>query len=508
MSSLKRYFLVMLVLSVMGLSASSQTRGYQQNARQLVLQLEMHTDTFRNSLNAAISQGAVDNTRRQENVSYYMSNFTDAIRRLHDRLNRREASAVDAQEVLNTAAPIDRFIRRQSLDLRTQRYWTTVRADLDRLAGFYSVSWPTTGRDYQRDQNYPIGPGYSVASLTGTYRLDVSRSDDPNRAADRALRSLSYSEQQRTRDQLMRRLEAPDEIAIEVRGRNVSLASTRAPQITFDADGREHIETVGNARMIQSVATLSGNRLSIHVTGQSDSQFDVSFSPIENGRSLNVVRRVYVTGLNGPVETISTYERTADVARFDIFHRGTNYPADESTSEWLLRNGETVIAELNTRLSTALARNGDSFTAVVRQPTQYAGATIEGHVSDVQRSGRITGRAQMTFNFDRIRLRNGQSYRFAGIVDGVLMPNGETARIDNEGAIREESQTNNTIERTAIGTAVGALIGAIAGGGKGAAIGAVIGAGTGAGSVYVQGRDDLDLQRGTEITIQATGPNR
>lgn len=62
------------------------------------------------------------------------------------------------------------------------------------------------------------------------------------------------------------------------------------------------------------------------------------------------------------------------------------------------------------------------------------------------------------------------------------------------------------MQRAAIGTAVGALIGAIAGGGKGAAIGAVIGAGAGAGSVYVQGRDDLNLSSGTELTIRASAP--
>ena len=41
---------------------------------------------------------------------------------------------------------------------------------------------------------------------------------------------------------------------------------------------------------------------------------------------------------------------------------------------------------------------------------------------------------------------------------------------------------------------------------KGAAIGAVIGAGAGAGSVYVQGRNDVDLTAGTELTVRATGP--
>jgi hypothetical protein len=53
---------------------------------------------------------------------------------------------------------------------------------------------------------------------------------------------------------------------------------------------------------------------------------------------------------------------------------------------------------------------------------------------------------------------------------------------------------------------VGAIIGAIAGGGKGAAIGAILGAGAGAGSVYVQGREDLELMSGSEVTLRASAP--
>jgi hypothetical protein len=47
------------------------------------------------------------------------------------------------------------------------------------------------------------------------------------------------------------------------------------------------------------------------------------------------------------------------------------------------------------------------------------------------------------------------------------------------------------------------VIGAVTGGGKGAAIGAAVGAGTGAGSVFIQGRDDLELMSGTEFRIRA-----
>jgi outer membrane lipoprotein SlyB len=70
----------------------------------------------------------------------------------------------------------------------------------------------------------------------------------------------------------------------------------------------------------------------------------------------------------------------------------------------------------------------------------------------------------------------------------------------------QSSQTSRTVMRTGVGAAIGAAIGAIAGGGKGAAIGAAVGAGAGAGSVFVQGREDLDLVSGTEFGLRASAP--
>ena len=93
------------------------------------------------------------------------------------------------------------------------------------------------------------------------------------------------------------------------------------------------------------------------------------------------------------------------------------------------------------------------------------------------------------------------------VLESVSAANGETVRVDTEGAIRDRSQTTQTEERAAIGTAVGAIIGAIAGGGRGAAIGAILGAGAGAGSVYVEGQDALELYSGTEMVIRAGAPN-
>ena len=98
------------------------------------------------------------------------------------------------------------------------------------------------------------------------------------------------------------------------------------------------------------------------------------------------------------------------------------------------------MAVLDTDLSTQNAREGDRFTMTVRSPGQYEGATIEGRIMSANRSGRITGRSEMTLDFETIRLRNGQSYSFAGILESVRTPQGDVVRVDNEGAVRESDQ--------------------------------------------------------------------
>jgi hypothetical protein len=112
----------------------------------------------------------------------------------------------------------------------------------------------------------------------------------------------------------------------------------------------------------------------------------------------------------------------------------------------------------------------------------------------------------MSLTFDTIRLRNGQTYRFAGILESVRTLNGDAVKVDNEGSAQGANQTPQTIQRAGVATTVGAIIGAIAGGGKGAAIGGIIGASGGAPSVFIQGKDSLGLLTGTELTIRSSGP--
>ncbi len=160
---------------------------------------------------------------------------------------------------------------------------------------------------------------------------------------------------------------------------------------------------------------------------------------------------------------------------------------------------------LTSTINTKVSREGDRFTAIVLNPSDYAEATVEGHIASLKRSGKATGKTELALAFDTIRLRDGRSGRLAGQV--VRVYESETVKtIDEEGNVQSASRGKDTATRTAGGGAIGAIIGGIAGGAKGAVIGAVIGAGAGVGSVYVQGGKDLVLDPGTEILMRTAAP--
>ena len=478
--------------------------------RQLVDRLNIRSATFsrnlRNDLNrASYNDRSVDEIRRQ------LSDYETALTQLRNRVNSRQSSSSDARNVLDRAAFLNNYLTNRQLSNQTENSWNTLRPDLDQLASAFSIAWNWSTYPGGNTGGYQGGNngGYGRRNLTGTFTLNSSRGDDVRRAVDDATRNLSLAERQRVYDSLLRRLDPPQMIAIERRGTSITIASTRAPQINFVADGREQVETTNGGRSVRVRSSLTGDTLTITRTGERTNDFTVTFDPSSDGRELVVTRTLYSDRITQPVTVRTYYDRTSDTAQLNVYdtnREGIAVGEPNPTGSFIVPNGTEIVAVLNNDLSTQNAREGDRFTMTVRSPGQFDGATLEGTVSSIDRGGRITGRSQMTLDFDTIRMRDGRSYRFAGILETVRTPTGDVVRVDNEGAVRESDQTTKTVQRTAIGTAVGAIIGAIAGGGKGAAIGAVIGAGAGAGSVYVQGRNDLDLTAGTELTVRSTGP--
>lgn len=475
--------------------------------------IETKSDTFRTSLDRALDRSRFNESSREDNINDFVKDFENETDMLRSKFDGRTSVMIDASNLLVRAARIDDFMR---INLRreaiAQRDWRSLRPDLNLLSNYYRLGFNLDDR-----RNMPsytaINNGGVLTNadsrFTGTYRINSNQSDNAVTVAANATRYANVNNRTRINDNLVARLTAPDTLAIQRQGMRVVFASTIAPQVTFDVDNIERIESYPNGKQSRVRTSFTGDTLNIVSNGDRANDFTITLTSLDGGRRMLVTRSLYAEGLNQTVQVKSYYDRTDDQARFDIYdsnspvYTGTNTNVNNT---FYIPNDTVLSAVLNNDLSTKTAKDGDRFTMTVNSPSQYQGAIIEGYVSNTNRSGRVSGRSEINLNFETIRLLNNTSYRFAGITDSVRTSSGETIKVDNEGSVRDSSQTNQTIGRTAIGTGIGAILGAILGGGKGVAIGAVVGAGAGAGSVYIQGRDDLELQNGTEFTIRASAP--
>jgi hypothetical protein len=161
----------------------------------------------------------------------------------------------------------------------------------------------------------------------------------------------------------------------------------------------------------------------------------------------------------------------------------------------VIPDGTSVVASLDTRLSTATNHAGDSFVATTTEPiivggrtAVAAGARIHGALRDVQASGRTKGRARLTLTYATIVDSEGKTHSISAVPL----------------TLQAASATRGDVEKIAAGGILGAIIGGIAGGGKGAAIGA--GAGAGAGTVLMLATkgDEVEIEAGQRLNIQLT----
>ena len=164
--------------------------------------------------------------------------------------------------------------------------------------------------------------------------------------------------------------------------------------------------------------------------------------------------------------------------------------------------GTDLKVRINDTLSSKDSRVGDRFTATVIDPSRFDEGRLTGHVSSINKSGKIKGRTSMNLAFDSIELRDGRRGVLHGYVTRVY--GDDSGRADNEGGVESGSRTKQTVKRAGIGATVGAIVGGIAGGGKGAAIGLIIGGAGGAGSVAVKGSKELKIESGTEMLVHVT----
>ena len=545
---------IVLAVSGVAMEATGQRKN-DRVVRDTIRSLNSKIDDFEANYEYQLKSSSAD----QEEIDFLRGDvrqLKDSLNDFESNLDARRENMDDVTRVIDSASTINGYLITNPQNGRIDDDWAMVRSLINRLSSNYGIApdWKNTSRttaqiypnaSNRTGQSYPNNPNRnalpkintsaprpkaprSTSSLTGTYRLDPTRSE----SIDQIITDAGVGAA--NRQDLQDRLEAPQELALDISGNRVVLASSKSSPVTLTADGSEKTEQDAAGRTIRLRATLRGSELVISSLG-GETDYTVTFTSQDNGRTLKVIRRITTDYLNQTVFADSIYTKTNDIAGLGIKASSADEPdsSADSTSggyssndpndrngssgsapsvsparsgEFIVPNGTIITGMLENTIDTKVSMNNDRFKLTIQSPMDLRGATIEGYITGVGRSGRVSGSSNITFNFETITLRSGQKYDFSGYLQGIKDQNGKVVKVDTEGTAKGDSQTKETVKRGGLGAGAGAILGAILGGGKGAAIGAIIGGGAGAGSVVVQGRDDIQLMKGSTLTIQASSP--
>jgi len=196
------------------------------------------------------------------------------------------------------------------------------------LLALLLLAAPAGGGAAARQRRGADGAG---SRLTGVYRINVAESDRLYTVVEGASSDLPFGQQQRFFIDLAVRLTPPDLIAIERRGRRVTVGSSRSSRVTLVADGVGRTERGDDGRVVYSRTAFEGERLVFTSRGRAEDNFTVIFAPADGGRRLRVTRRLTAESLSEPVVIQTVYDKISDTARWDIY--GEPLPAREQVAE-------------------------------------------------------------------------------------------------------------------------------------------------------------------------------
>lgn len=160
----------------------------------------------------------------------------------------------------------------------------------------------------------------------------------------------------------------------------------------------------------------------------------------------------------------------------------------------VIPGGTNVSLVLETPLSTETNRLEDRVDASLNEDIRVdgkvvvpAGTAFRGYISQIQRSGKIGGRAALGVQFTSFRL-SGRQYAIDATSIGL----------QGKGSKKDAAVIGGS-------TAGGAVLGGILKGKKGAIIGGILGGATGT-VVAAKDRDDVEVPSGTVWQIELTAP--
>ena len=181
---------------------------------------------------------------------------------------------------------------------------------------------------------------------------------------------------------------------------------------------------------------------------------------------------------NRPAETAAPAPRLPEYREVTI-PAGTALPLQMTST--ISSESAEVEAPVSAKLRNAITIDGD--TAIP------AGAVLRGTVTDVERSGRVQGRAHVSFAFNEVSMNSGR----------------EDLRT-NPLTFEAEATKGEDATKVGVGAVGGAILGGILGGKKGAGKGAVVGGAAGTGVVLATRGKEVSVTEGTDVTATLAQP--
>ena len=171
--------------------------------------------------------------------------------------------------------------------------------------------------------------------------------------------------------------------------------------------------------------------------------------------------------------------------------------------------GAHVLLRMMNSINTRTAQEGDYVYLNTATPISVDGqivapvnSYVQGVVTQSKRSGRVTGRAELSIRLETITLPGGKVFKFSPHLAEV--DSGESGqKVEaRENTIKQGPDRGQDAKQIAILAGSGAAIGGLADRSwKGAGIGAGVGSGVGLATVLLSRGKEVDLRQGTTMDV-------
>jgi hypothetical protein len=177
--------------------------------------------------------------------------------------------------------------------------------------------------------------------------------------------------------------------------------------------------------------------------------------------------------------------------------------------------GSHLLLRMQNSINSRTAKPGDYVYLQTATPVAVdgnivvpIGSYVQGVVAEVNRGGKVKGRAELAIALESLTLASGKQFKFGARVASLEGDPGGQQIIDRESTIQQGSSVGSDVARVIFLTTTGAWIGALStgwahhgSGVNGGAIGAGAGAAAGVATAMFTRGKDVDLRQGSSLDV-------